>query len=166
MTEYLFKDIFDKFPQFFNVQENKESRFLYDVSFGFMPRRFEATKEDEIIYDEEDDVPEMYFIMEGHVGIGYGILPNSIKRDKYTIAKRLKNECLICDHYVVNNQKSQFVYIVQKEVKAFALTRKFLVKQIFVKYPDIGNLIKADSLSNYKSTIHNPIVSHSLNYLE
>jgi len=65
MTNYLFQDIFTSFKYFFNTFENKESRFLYDVSFGFMPRQFEDTEEDKIIYDEGDEVPEMYFIMSG-----------------------------------------------------------------------------------------------------
>ena len=78
MTNYLFEDIFYKFRMFFNTNENKESRFLYDVSFGFMPRRFENTDEDRIIYDEEDEVPEMYFIVDGVVGIGYSLIANGI----------------------------------------------------------------------------------------
>jgi hypothetical protein len=73
MTKYLFEDIFRKFYRFFNYSENKESRFLYDVAFGFMPRRFEPTDEDKIIYDEEDDVSEMYFILEGTIGVGYNL---------------------------------------------------------------------------------------------
>ena len=39
-----------------------------------MPRKFEATDEDRIIYDEEDEVKEMYFILEGTVGVGYNML--------------------------------------------------------------------------------------------
>ena len=39
-----------------------------------MPRRFEATAEDRIIYDEEDEVLEMYFILDGSVGVGYNML--------------------------------------------------------------------------------------------
>lgn len=106
MTKYLFADIFQKFRRFFNTTENKESRFLYDIAFGFMPRKFEPTEEDKIIYDEEDEVSEMYFILEGTVAIGYSLIANGISRKQYKIAKKLKSECLICDHYVVNNQKS------------------------------------------------------------
>jgi len=80
MTNYLFEDLFYKFRMFFNTQENRESRFLYDVSFGFMPRKFEPTEEDKIIYDEEEEVPEMYFIIEGQVGIGYSLIANGISR--------------------------------------------------------------------------------------
>ena len=63
MIHYLFDDIFYKFRFFFNSQKHKDSKFLYDISFGLKPR-----KEDEkLIYDEEDEVSEMYFIQEGTV---------------------------------------------------------------------------------------------------
>lgn len=68
MTSYLFQDIFFNFRQFFKTFENRDSKFLYDVAFGFMPRKFE---ENEIIYDEDDEVPEIYFIIDGEVGIAY-----------------------------------------------------------------------------------------------
>ncbi|CDW87085.1 cation channel family protein [Stylonychia lemnae] len=142
---------------FFNTQENRESRFLYDVSFGFMPRKFEPTEEDKIIYDEEEEVPEMYFIVEGQIGIGYSLIANGISRKQYKIAKKIKSDCIICDHYVANCQKSQFIYIVIKEVKSFALTKKFLQKEIFPKYPEIAFQIKADSLLRYKRNIHKQV---------
>jgi hypothetical protein len=68
MISYLFQDIFFQFRQFFNTFQNRDSKFLYDIAFGFMPRKFE---ENEIIYDEDDEVPELYFIIEGEVGVGY-----------------------------------------------------------------------------------------------
>ena len=51
-----------------------EMQFVYDVAFGFMPRKFDTTIEDQLIYDEEDHVPEMYFIIEGHVSIGFRVI--------------------------------------------------------------------------------------------
>ena len=139
MTNYLFEDIFYKFRMFFHTNENRDSRFLYDVSFGFMPRRFETTDDDKIIYDEEEEVPEMYFIVDGMVGVGYNLLSNGVSKRQYKIAKKMKNDCVICDHYIVNNMKSQFMYIAVKEVKSFALTKKFLLKEIFPKYPEIAS---------------------------
>jgi len=65
MTVYLFADLFKQFKRFFILDSDKDTRFLYDVAFGFMPRKFECTEEDQIIYDEEEEVPEMYFITEG-----------------------------------------------------------------------------------------------------
>lgn len=52
-----------------------------------MPRRFDTSEEDKIIYDEEDEVPEMYFIIEGSIGIGYALIGNGISRKQFKIAK-------------------------------------------------------------------------------
>lgn len=75
MTNYLFEDIFKNFKFFFKTSQdsNREQKFLYDISFGFLPRSFDpgADSEDLVIYDEEDEVPEMYFCLEGVVHIGY-----------------------------------------------------------------------------------------------
>jgi hypothetical protein len=80
MTDHLFKDVFKKFHVFFQTKEYKESRFLYDVTFGFMPRRFDTGEEDWIIYDEEDEVPEMYFILSGSIGIGYSLVSGGLSK--------------------------------------------------------------------------------------
>lgn len=85
MNMYLFEDVFFRYRRMFNLRADDSrigqeiyldanSRFLYDVAFGFMPRKFETTDEDRIIYDEEDEVKEMYFILEGTVGVGYNML--------------------------------------------------------------------------------------------
>lgn len=87
MTDYLFRDIFRIFRGFFHTSENRESRFLYDVSFGFLPRKFEFNEEDQIIYDEEEEVPEMYFILEGSLGIGYSLIANGISKKQFKLAK-------------------------------------------------------------------------------
>lgn len=67
MIHYLFDDIFYKFRFFFNSQKYKDSKFLYDISFGLKPRKFEPSDDEKLIYDEEDEVSEMYFIQEGTV---------------------------------------------------------------------------------------------------
>ena len=69
MIHYLFDDIFHNFRFFFNTQKYKDSKFLYDISFGLKPRRFEANDDEKLIYDEEDEVSEMYFIQEGTVSV-------------------------------------------------------------------------------------------------
>lgn len=73
MVHYLFDDVFYKFRSFFNTIKNENSKFLYDISFGLKPRIFkpgdsttsirnEGNDQDIVIYDEEDEVPEMYLI--------------------------------------------------------------------------------------------------------
>jgi len=44
---------------------------LYDVAFGLMPRNFSDKEDENIIFDEEEEVLEMYFIISGTVGVGY-----------------------------------------------------------------------------------------------
>lgn len=56
---------------FFNPQKYKDSKFLYEVAFGLMPRNFSEKLDENIIFDEEEEVLEMYFIVSGSVGIGY-----------------------------------------------------------------------------------------------
>ena len=48
-----------------------KSKFLYDVAFGLKPRHFSEKEDENVIYDEEEEVLEMYFITQGQVGIGY-----------------------------------------------------------------------------------------------
>ena len=55
--------------------------FLFEVSFGFMPRRFDPIEEDRVIYDEEDEVTEMYFITEGCVCVGFSLVANGYYQD-------------------------------------------------------------------------------------
>ncbi len=85
MNLYLFEDIFYRFRRFFNVKADDtrlsqevvldaNSRFLYEITFGFMPRRFEPTDEDRIIFDEEEVVTELYLVTEGTIGIGYNLV--------------------------------------------------------------------------------------------
>ena len=76
------------------------------MAFGFMPRRFEALDEsDRIIYDEEYEVEEMYFISKGTVGIGFSLIAKSCNKN-HIIAKEQKGFQIIGDHYTINNLKS------------------------------------------------------------
>ena len=75
MTLYLFEDIFKNFKFFFKTSQdsNREQKFMYDTSFGFLPRNFNPhhDPDDEVIYYDEEEVPEMYFCLEGLVAVGY-----------------------------------------------------------------------------------------------
>ena len=71
MVNYLFEDVFYHFMFFFNYNENKDTKFLYDISFGLKPRIFNKNADFCTIYDEEDEVMEMYLIQSGVVGVGF-----------------------------------------------------------------------------------------------
>ena len=70
MSDYLFSDIFGKFSRFFNTTLIQDKRFLGTFALGLMPRKFDAQDPvDRIVYEEDQEVAEMYFINEGKVGI-------------------------------------------------------------------------------------------------
>lgn len=56
-----------------------------------MPRKFEDNDNDRIIYDEEEEVLEMYFFTEGIIGVGFTLVskPNGMKNSSHSIAKKL-----------------------------------------------------------------------------
>lgn len=65
MVSFLFEDVFHQYRLFFNTHkhQSEDSKFLYDIAFGLVPFRVEAgAGSDSLIYDEEDDVHEMYFV--------------------------------------------------------------------------------------------------------
>jgi hypothetical protein len=121
MITYLFEDIFYNFKRFFIIESAEDSRFLYDSAFGFMPRSFDPTSDDKVIYDEEEEVQEMYFITQGTIGIGYSLIMNGFMNKQHSIKLKLtgnmidphkeKNQkkcqqLIICDHYLLNKCKS------------------------------------------------------------
>lgn len=104
MINYLFGDVLFLFRHFFRTVDNLDSKFLATVCFGFQPRKFE---EGEIIYEEESEAPEIYFIMKGMVNVGCR-LPGVAK--PFMMPKVLKERHIIGDFYVCFNKKSEFMY--------------------------------------------------------
>jgi len=88
MTVYLFSDIFIKHKGFFTVDSVSDIPFLYEIAFGFQPRIFLNNEDDKVIYDEEEEVQEMYFFQEGVVSIGFGLISNGFNDDSHHVALR------------------------------------------------------------------------------
>lgn len=70
MTKFLYKNIFEKaaFGPFFEVGNDFDASFTYEVSFGFMPRCYadpEDSVDDRYIIQEESDVTEITFVQDG-----------------------------------------------------------------------------------------------------
>lgn len=91
MIQYLFCDVFEKFQRFFKVKTKDQCKFLYDIAFGFMPRAFSPEGDDRIIYDEEDEVTEMYFILDGVISVCYSLIANGITNKLYSKGKTLNS---------------------------------------------------------------------------
>lgn len=47
----------------------------------------------------------------------------------------MQENTFVLDYYVTFNKKSEFIYMVVKEVKGYALSKDFLNEHIFPRYP-------------------------------
>ena len=177
MCKFLFDDIINNgaFNSFFKPGKEFDSNFVYAVSFGFMPRKFSNTKEDRYILEEEGDVTEIYFIVNGEWAIGYNSFRNNvhtfeipeitdmppgtkdIKDAKILPAKRYKGFGYIGDYYVFASKKSQFTYMALSEVDTYALTKQFMFKEIFRKFPGLHSEMLAESFSRYVKEFRRPV---------
>lgn len=79
----------------------------------------------------------MYFFLEGKIGIGYNLID---KGKNFKVAKYFKGEFIACDHYVLNSKRCEFLYmILSQKLKGFALSKKFIFKTIYPKFPELIN---------------------------
>jgi len=166
VVHYLFDDIFFNFRFFFNPQKYKDSKFLYDVAFGLKPRHFSEKDEENVIYDEEEEVLEMYFIQSGEIQIGYHMYQQPLERDRYMLTHKLGSNSFFGDYYICHNKKAEFVHIATTEVEAFALSKKFLMRKVFPNYPQIYKEIRDDSKYRYNSQIKDEIMKHKMSHIE
>ena len=63
----------------------------------------------------------------------------------------------IGDYYVLASKRSQFYYVaLNTRVEAFALTKKFLFKTLFKKFPGLHSEMLAESFSRYIREFRKP----------
>lgn len=64
---------------------------------------------------------------------------------------------MICDHYVINKKKSQFIYKALDDSRGFALKRNYLHNVVFAKFPDFQLYVSSKAFNYYKYWIYKPI---------
>jgi hypothetical protein len=153
-----------------------DNSFSYAIAFGFMPRFFDDDPHDRYLFEEEGDVTEIYFIMHGDWGVAFDSFAKSDhqglqleEEDKemlgtrdmcergILVAQRRMNYGYIGDYYVLASKRSQFYYVaLQSRVEAFALTKKFLFKTLFKKFPGLHSEMLAESFSRYIREFRKP----------
>ena len=72
------------------------------------------------------------------------------------IAQKRINYGYIGDYYVFASKRSQFSYIALSSVHTFALTKKFMFKDIFKKFPGLHSEMLAESFSRYIKEFRKP----------
>jgi len=87
----------------------------------------------EIIYEEGDEVPEMYFITSGSVDIGF-----------VKVLKFYKNSYIMAFN-VLAGSKSDFRYVAAERTEALALEREFL-NNVFERFDSIRSKIFAEQM--------------------
>ena len=160
ISQYLFKDLFKAFHRFFEADSIQNKELLSDISYGFLPRSFTATDDDKIIYDENQEISELYFILEGFIGIGFSLVNTGYTNKPLITSKKQEGIQLICDHYVINKKNSNFIYQALGDCKCYALTRKFLHNEFFPKHKDFEIRVKSSVYRFYRKWIYKPINEH------
>mmetsp|Transcript_41286 Transcript_41286/g.56092 ORF Transcript_41286/g.56092 Transcript_41286/m.56092 type:complete len:202 (+) Transcript_41286:687-1292(+) len=135
-----------------------------------MPRQFFPTPEDRFIYHEEGDVTEIYFIKKGEWAIAFNTYcydiqlnddnemlgPDDLTKQGILLASRRVNFGYIGDYYVFSSKRSQYSYVALSPVEAFALTKQFMFKTVFKKFPGLHSEMLAESFSRYVKDFRKP----------
>ena len=136
------------------------------MAFGLVPRTYSDKEEENIIYDEEDEVLEMYFITKGTVGVGFHTYQQPLEEKPFNITHQLNLHSFFGDYYILSNTKAEFVHIAQTPVEAFALSRKFLVGKVFPKYPEIYEDMCQQSSDRYHHIVKAEVQTHKQTHIE
>jgi len=139
-----------------------------------MPREFLDDSNDRYMMEEEGDVTEIYFIMAGDWAVAFdsfakGDLSNimedendnmkgkpDIQKRGILVATQKSGYGYIGDYYVLASKRSQFYYMAMSRVQAYALTKKFMFKQLFKRFPGLHSEMLAESFSRYIREFRKP----------
>lgn len=94
VVHYLFYDLIKRFQRFFNATFCDDNNMVLNYNLismlteGFMPRYFTASLDDDkIIYEQDMEVEEMYFVLDGKIGIGFHLPNKSLLHGQQKIAQ-------------------------------------------------------------------------------
>lgn len=77
----------------------------------------------------------------------------------------MKAPQVICDHYIINNKKTNFAYLAVYDTNAFALTKDYLTK-VFNNFPDYRNVLCAHVFYNYSMNVFKPLTKDRKEHIE
>lgn len=68
-----------------------DENFLAEIARGLIPRRFLADHlHDRVIYEEDQEVAEMYFVLQGFVGIAINHYGSVLQSGQFEIGRKQK----------------------------------------------------------------------------
>merc|ERR1711957_1085836 len=72
------------------------------------------------------------------------------------IALRKSNFGYIGDYYVLASKRAAFYYVALSKLHAYALTKQFIFKQLFKKFPGLHSEMMAESFARYVREVRKP----------
>ena len=108
----------------------------------------------------------MYIITEGILGIGFSVMTSAINGSNTIFSIVQEGEQIIGDHYVMNKSRSNFIYLAQEKITAFAITRTYMYDVMIPNYKDFEVQFRSKSYNYYKKWIFRPIQQHRVKFLE
>ena len=144
LVDYFWYDIFVKYNNFLLYRKFKEVyyKYYYELSFLLMPRLF---SKNEVIYSPDEEVEELYLIMEGVASMGLG---------KYKDIIHYKTNFFSGDHlgvyYCLYNVNAEFECVAVEECKLYGINKIEFLK-LLKDYPEIEEQIREIQYNLYKS---------------
>lgn len=80
-----------------------------------------------------------------------------MQKEGRCIALRRINFGYIGDYYLLSSKRSQFHYVALSTLECFALTKQFMYKNIFNKFPGLHSEMLAESFSRYIKEFRKPV---------
>lgn len=135
LMDFLFDDIFNQFRAFVSKKKFRNSKFFYEISFLFKPRRYE---EGEVILKQGEYFEEINLLLVGNI---YGQIPN----DKITLRREFNKGYFFGDFSVLFDMPSNYQFTAKTPVKVISLP-KYEFRKILEKYPIIKQEIEDNSV--------------------
>jgi hypothetical protein len=142
-----------------------------------MPRLYTDEPGDRYILEEEGDVTEVNFIMSGTWAIAFNsfdtsedknqslddintidkedIRPDMLKRG-ILIAEKRVGCSYIGDYYALAHKRSEFHFVALSRVHTFSITKRFLFKTLFKKFPELHMMMLSDAFARYIGEFRRP----------
>jgi len=139
LMDFLFDDIHNFFRGFFNKKKFRNSKFYYEISFLFKPRKYEKG---ELIIEQDQFFEEINLLLQGEVML-------EIPHDELLLSRFYQKGYFFGDFSVLFDMPTNYCYSANSVVKVISLP-KYEFKKILTKYPAIKKELE-DNASGIKN---------------
>ena len=137
VKKHLFSDVFGQYRSYFGT-----SNFVLDICVHFHPRHFEVG---EVLLEEGENVSEVLFQLQGHIGIGPRL------DGEISVAVVYESRCVVGDYAALRGVPSFTNYkaVGTQYVKSLAVPALVFVRVLAEKYLDLANELHIQSTKRF-----------------